>query len=133
MTNQPEALIAEMKAAAEKAKQANELYLEKKITLSECAIEMKDYLDYSDNPKNVQALIAALEQSQQEKDKWVKWATELGEKCDRLEASQLAVKLPRLATVTWHLSAQAKHRTTQENVRDVLEAIRAGGTVQGDE
>lgn len=36
----------------------------------------------------VSALIAALEQSQQEKDKWVKLASELGEKCDRLEASQ---------------------------------------------
>ena len=65
MTNQLEALIADMKAAANKAKQADELYLEKKITLSECAIEMKDYLDYSDNPKNFLALIAALEQSQE--------------------------------------------------------------------
>lgn len=52
----------------------------------------------------------------------------------QLEASQLAVKLPRVAAVMWHLSDQAKHRTTAENVNDVLDAIRAtGGKVQGGE
>lgn len=70
MTNQLEALIAKIK----------------KQTESFDTVVLKE--------DEALALIAALEQSQQEKDKWVKWASELGEKCDRLEASQLAVKLP---------------------------------------
>lgn len=84
------------------------------------------------------ALIAALEQSQQyAKDRDAEnqdlMLTVGRLRVDR-EASQLAVKLPRVATVMWHLSAQAKHRTTAENVSDVLEALRAAGiTVQGDE
>ena len=76
-----EALIADMKTAANKAKQANELYLEKKITLSECAIEIKDYLEYSDDPKNMLAVIAALEQAQQELIK----PLAIGELIQRLE------------------------------------------------
>lgn len=40
------------------------------------------------------------------------------------------VKLPRVAGVMWHLSDVAKHRTSAENVRDVLDAISASrGTV----
>ncbi|WP_244586794.1 hypothetical protein [Escherichia coli] len=53
-------LAQRMKAAALKAKQANDLYLEGKITLSECVVETKDYLDYSDNPNNTLALVEAL-------------------------------------------------------------------------
>lgn len=58
-------LVRDWKAAAHKAKQANELYLEGKITLSECVVETKDYLDYSDNPNNLLALVEALEKAQQ--------------------------------------------------------------------
>lgn len=54
-------LAQRMKAAALKAKQANDLYLEGKITLSECVMETKDHLDYSDNPNNTLALVEALE------------------------------------------------------------------------
>ncbi|EML0460765.1 ead/Ea22-like family protein [Klebsiella michiganensis] len=57
-------LTQEMKAAAHKAKQANDLYLEGKITLSECVVETKDYLDYSDNPNNFLALVEALDKSE---------------------------------------------------------------------
>ncbi|HHI0407253.1 TPA: hypothetical protein ACP4PI_000301 [Escherichia coli] len=59
-------LAQRMKAAALKAKQANDLYLEGKITLSECVVETKDYLDYSDNPNNTLALVEALEAKDKE-------------------------------------------------------------------
>nr|DAR37552.1 MAG TPA: hypothetical protein [Caudoviricetes sp.] len=59
-------LAQDWKAAAHKAKQANDLYLEGKITLSECVVETKDYLDYSDNPNNFLALLEALEKAQTE-------------------------------------------------------------------
>lgn len=84
MTNQLEALIADMKAAAEKANQANELYLDGKIRLSECSAEIKDYLDYSDDPKNMLALIAALER-EREKSRRV---------MSQLEASQSPTSRP---------------------------------------
>ena len=58
-------LAQSWKTASHKAKQANDLYLEGKITLSECVVETKDYLDYSDNPNNVLALVEALEKAQQ--------------------------------------------------------------------
>ena len=58
-------LAQSWKTAAHKAKQANDLYLEGKITLSECVVETKDYLDYSDNPNNFLALVEALEKAQQ--------------------------------------------------------------------
>ncbi|EIY5146808.1 TPA: hypothetical protein NPP08_000394 [Klebsiella quasipneumoniae subsp. similipneumoniae] len=58
-------LAQSWKTAAHKAKQANDLYLEGKITLSECVVETKDYLDYSDNPNNFLALVEALEKVQQ--------------------------------------------------------------------
>ena len=58
-------LAQSWKTAAHKAKQANDLYLEGKITLSECVAETKDYLDYSDNPNNFLALVEALEKAQQ--------------------------------------------------------------------
>ncbi|WPR92689.1 hypothetical protein SM909_19195 [Klebsiella aerogenes] len=57
-------LAQSWKTAAHKAKQANDLYLEGKITLSECVVETKDYLDYSDNPNNFLALVEALEKAQ---------------------------------------------------------------------
>lgn len=44
------------------------------------------------------------------------------------QASIATVKLPKLAVVMWNLSDQATHRTTAENVGDVLDAIRAAGT-----
>mgnify|MGYP001030079959 FL=1 len=57
-------LAQDWKTAAHKAKQANDLYLEGKITLSECVVETKDYLDYSDNPNNILVLVEALEKAQ---------------------------------------------------------------------
>lgn len=59
-------LAQSWKTAAHKAKQANDLYLESKITLSECVVETKDYLDYSDNPNNLLALVEALEKAQRQ-------------------------------------------------------------------
>ncbi|MGP7292455.1 hypothetical protein ACTZVH_27020 [Klebsiella pneumoniae] len=64
MTTDITELAQDWKAAAHKAKQANDLYLEGKITLSECVVETKDYLDYSDNPNNFLALVEALEKAQ---------------------------------------------------------------------
>ncbi|HIE9410591.1 TPA: ead/Ea22-like family protein [Klebsiella variicola subsp. variicola] len=61
-------LAQSWKTAAHKAKQANDLYLEGKITLSECVVETKDYLDYSDNPNNFLALVEALEKAQAKAD-----------------------------------------------------------------
>ena len=61
MTTDITELAQSLKAAAHKAKQANDLYLEGKITLPECVIETKDYLDYSDNPNNILALVEALD------------------------------------------------------------------------
>lgn len=193
MTNQLEALIAEMKAAAEKAIEMHGndwFYDDRQI----CTVyKSKIKLISAAKPENILTLIAALEQSKNDfkrldernatlNSTLDRWAVERAENANviaelesekvtasnalldagkriaelesdnsalrhvraelsreandleaKLEASQLAVKLPKVATVMWHLSDQAKHRTTQENVRDVLEAIRAGGTVQGDE
>ncbi|EIU1004446.1 hypothetical protein MKM07_002180 [Salmonella enterica] len=63
MTTDITELAQSWKAAAHKAKQANDLYLEGKITLSECVIETKVYLDYSDNPNNLLALVEAMEKT----------------------------------------------------------------------
>lgn len=41
------------------------------------------------------------------------------------ELESRTVKLPKLAVVMWNLSDQANHRTSAENVNDVLDAIRA--------
>lgn len=41
------------------------------------------------------------------------------------ELESRTVRLPKLAVVMWNLSDQAKHRTTAENVGDVLDAIRS--------
>lgn len=65
MTTDITELAQSWKTAAHKAKQANDLYLEGKITLSECVVETKDYLDYSDNPNNFLALVEVLEKAQQ--------------------------------------------------------------------
>ncbi|ENZ8439950.1 hypothetical protein ACHA9J_003989 [Klebsiella oxytoca] len=64
MTTDITELAQDWKAAAHKAKRANDLYLEGKITLSECVVETKDYLDYSDNPNNFLALVEALDKSE---------------------------------------------------------------------
>lgn len=66
-------LAQSMKAAAHKANQANDLYLEGKITLSECVVETKDYLDYSDNPNNFLALVEALEKAQRYIEELREW------------------------------------------------------------
>ncbi|HBP8874111.1 TPA: hypothetical protein L6676_000344 [Escherichia coli] len=54
-------LVQSLKAAALKAKRAKALYRERKIMISECASEMKEYLDYSDDANNMLALVEALE------------------------------------------------------------------------
>ncbi len=60
MSMTPE-LVRSIKAAALKAQQAKALYRERKIMISECASEMKEYLDYSDDINNMLELIAVLE------------------------------------------------------------------------
>ncbi|HBR1449772.1 TPA: hypothetical protein ACRX18_000531 [Klebsiella pneumoniae] len=101
-------LAQSWRTAAHKAKQANDLYLEGKITLSECVVETKDYLDYSDNPNNFLALVEVLEKAQQriaeldikncELDSLTqRWAVERAENADRiaeLESRTVTVKLP---------------------------------------
>lgn len=93
-------LAQRMKAAALKAKQANDLYLEGKITLSECVVETKDHLDYSDNPNNTLALVEALEASQSENERMYKTLSERnGEPIEGLvqriaELEARTVKLP---------------------------------------
>lgn len=71
MTTDITKLAQDWKTAAHKAKQANDLYLEGKITLSECVVETKDYLDYSDNPNNILVLVEALEKAQARSSKWI--------------------------------------------------------------
>nr|HDI1624372.1 ead/Ea22-like family protein [Klebsiella pneumoniae] len=58
-------LAQSLKAAANKAKQANDLYLEGKITQSELAVEIKGYVDHLCNPNDFLALVEALEKAQQ--------------------------------------------------------------------
>ena len=101
-------LAQSWRTAAHKAKQANDIYLEGKITLSECVVETKDYLDYSDNPNNFLALVEVLEKAQQriaeldikncELDSLTqRWAVERAENADRiaeLESRTVTVKLP---------------------------------------
>jgi predicted nuclease with TOPRIM domain len=86
------ALMATMKAAALKAKQANDLYLEGKITLAECVAETKDYLDYSDNPNNVLALVEALET----KDTEIEWMRK------RIEELAKALEVSENHRATWY-------------------------------
>ena len=78
-------LAQRMKAAALKAKQANDLYLEGKITLSECVVETKDHLDYSDNPNNTLALVEALEAKEEQRANWFHMAEKLGSELDIAE------------------------------------------------
>ncbi|WP_058914535.1 hypothetical protein [Entomohabitans teleogrylli] len=101
-------LAQRMKAAAQKAKQANDLYLEGKITLSECAIETKGYLDYSDNPNNILALVEALEMAQQERDNWRTSFDNKRFRADNL-ASVLNYEIERAANVRGQLLIA--HRT----------------------
>lgn len=105
-------------------------------------------------PLRVAEMIAALEQAQQELikplaigelthrlenqtgEKWIREAAPSGMmqlSNEPAETKRKSVELPRFAAVTWHLSDVAKRRTSEENVRDVLDAIRtAGGTVEGE-
>ena len=76
-------LVQDGKAAAHKAKRANDLYLEGKITLSECVVETNDYLDYSDNPNNFLALVEALEKAQRYIEELREWNAGLAqESCE---------------------------------------------------
>lgn len=89
-------LAQRMKAAAEKARQANALYLEGKIKLSECVIETKDYLDYSDNPNNVLALIEALEKVRNWEMQWKEAAERRGKRLTR-QALEILKQEQRIA------------------------------------
>ncbi|HIH9462867.1 TPA: hypothetical protein ACYU77_002978 [Klebsiella variicola subsp. variicola] len=88
MTTDITELAQSLKAAAHKAKQANDLYLEGKITLSECVIETKDYLDYSDNPNNILALVEALEKAQQEADELSKFKEVMASAAEALKTGK---------------------------------------------
>lgn len=85
MTTDITELAQDWKAAAHKAKRANDLYLEGKTTLSECVVETKDYLDYSDNPNNLLALVEALERKEEQRANWFQMAQKLGEDLDAAE------------------------------------------------
>ncbi|HBX7707117.1 TPA: hypothetical protein MIG18_04025 [Klebsiella pneumoniae] len=65
MTTDITELAQSLKAAANKAKQANDLYLEGKITQSELAVEIKGYVDHLCNPNDFLALVEALEKAQE--------------------------------------------------------------------
>lgn len=66
MTTDITELAQSLKAAANKAKQANDLYLEGKITQSELAVEIKGYVGHLCNPNDFLALVEALEKAQQQ-------------------------------------------------------------------
>lgn len=97
MTTDITELAQDWKTAAHKAKQANDLYLEGKITLSECVVETKDYLDYSDNPNNLLALVEALEKAQQHET----------------QASEMAVQLSKRLTAAEKRIADLETRTVK--------------------
>lgn len=82
-------LAQRMKAAALKAKQANNLYLEGKITLSECVVETKDHLD---NPNNTLALVEALEardkRNAELNSTLERWAVDRAQSASELEAAE---------------------------------------------
>lgn len=105
MTKQLEALIAEMKAAAEGAKDAFSRYEVSEILVSEFCDAVNKYKSYTFQPDNLLALISALEQSQRENimlkqgcenDPRLHEIIDLKERIAELEASHLAVKLPDL-------------------------------------
>lgn len=81
-------LAQDWKTAAHKAKQANDLYLEGKITLSECVVETKDYLDYSDNPNNILALVEVLEKAQEEAEELSKFKEVMTSAAEALKAGK---------------------------------------------
>lgn len=91
MTTDITELALSLKAAAHKAKQANELYIEGKITLSECVVETKDYLDYSDNPNNFLALVEALEKAQRYIEELREWNAGLAQ--ESFERQQCIIDL----------------------------------------
>ncbi|EPH1406030.1 hypothetical protein MMK79_004768 [Klebsiella oxytoca] len=86
MTTDITELAQDWKAAAHKAKRANGFYLEGKITLSECVVETKDYLDYSDNPNNFLALVEALEKAQGMEAYWKTQCRGITDHCEELQA-----------------------------------------------
>ena len=92
MTTDITELAQDWKAAAHKAKQANDLYLEGKITLSECVVETKDYLDYSDNPNNFLALVEALEKAQRAN---AAQDDHINQQQDRIDQLEKAIRKPQ--------------------------------------
>lgn len=113
-------LAQRMKAAALKAKQANDLYLEGKITLSECVVETKDHLDYSDNPNNTLALVEALEA----KDKR---NTELE---DLLEA-EIKSWMQRYDSANNRREAAEKRNAELEQKADIYDMLREDYEING--
>ena len=92
MTTDITELAQSWKTAAHKAKQANDLFLEGKITLSECVVETKDYLDYSDNPNNFLALVEALESEKRICATWRKTAEANSEKLEKAQTINAAAE-----------------------------------------
>lgn len=107
------------------------------------------------NPAVILDLIAQLEAAQKERDdlrekvnqadsEWHKMADRIlsaGKRAETAEAALSAaneklskpVVLPRVAAIHAALTDVARHRTSVENIRDVVEAIKAaGGKVEGE-
>lgn len=140
MTKPLEALIADMKEQLQDAKASWIDSNSSKVTLGWI---------YSANPLAVEALIAALEQSQQyakdldaENQDLMLTVGRLRVERERLEASRLAVKLPNglIEAVKFYEQVQRENPAIETGAwKDATdwvlkEAIRAaGGTVQGDE
>ena len=79
----------------------------------------------------LEAAFAVIEKFMNEQDKALR--AEIKKIREALEGCSVdEPALPRVAAVMWHLSDVAKHRTSVENARDVLEAICAAGVKGGE-
>lgn len=107
-------LAQSWKTAAHKAKQANDLYLEGKITLSECVVETKDYLDYSDNPNNFLALVEALEKAQGMETYWKTQCRGITDHCEELQARIAELESRTVTAAAADVLAERKRQVTTE-------------------
>ncbi|MDV0624574.1 ead/Ea22-like family protein [Klebsiella variicola subsp. variicola] len=121
-------LAQSWKTAAHKAKQANDLYLEGKITLSECVVETKDYLDYSDNPNNFLALVEALEYYKSREERVTSLVRDNSKSWDELYR-QVEAKGKRNVELVEALESEkricATWRKTAESTSEKLEKAQA--------
>lgn len=107
-------LAQSWKTAAHKAKQANDLYLESKITLSECVVETKDYLDYSDNPNNLLALVEALEKAQGMEAYWKTQCRGITDHCEELQARIAELESRTVTAAAADVLAERQRQVTAE-------------------